>query len=358
MMTGATGFLGIHLLPHLLTRHDRIIALGRASPRSAKDRILSALEDIGQPLSVRTRADSALITVEADLTLPGLGLTSSTAQHLSQGLEAIWHSAASTALNGRPATLTATNVEGTRHVLELASAAPSAVVHHISTAFVAGRRRSGLMREDDPLPAAGFENLYEHSKSQAEHLVRDWAQRHHRIAAIYRPSVLVTDRSLAPSTPADPVRGMVTAFRLHRNQDDRVVIRAAGAPDGRINMIPVEQAARLITSLASRQPIEPGRVRASHITHTTDVPFQDVLRLLEVTHPVTFTLVPQKPSDPTPAEYLSYQIMRGYLPYAFHRRSYERASIQTAALDEDDATVIDTDYLLRGLTPAHRQISR
>jgi long-chain acyl-CoA synthetase len=86
------------------------------------------------------------------------------------------------------------NVEGTRHVLELAELAAArgdglGCYGHISTAYVAGDHRGSFPERAHDL-GQGFRNTYEQSKFEAEALVRAAGLP----ARILRPSIIVGDR--------------------------------------------------------------------------------------------------------------------------------------------------------------------
>jgi long-chain acyl-CoA synthetase len=89
----------------------------------------------------------------------------------------------------------ATNVEGTRRMLELAARGRELGVleryAHISTAYVAGTH-AGPFCEGDLDLGQGFNNSYEQSKFEAEQLVRS---SHDLPFMILRPSIVVGDRN-------------------------------------------------------------------------------------------------------------------------------------------------------------------
>ena len=128
----------------------------------------------------------------------------------------------------------------------------------MSTAFVAGGRTTGLIREDDLDGSYGFESAYEHSKFDGEQAVREWSRRSGRPATIFRPSVLVTDRPAPRGGAAHPLLGV---FRLWDQVEplltpmvaagERPTLRVAADPDAHINLMPVELAARLMVGLAA-----------------------------------------------------------------------------------------------------------
>ena len=113
---------------------------------------------------------------------------------------------------------------------------------HVSTAFVAGRRR-GLIREDESdanaRGSSDFNNAYEQSKWEAEHLVRGagipWT--------IVRPSIVVGD---SRSGFTLHFRVVYSVIRLWLRD---VVPRAPVARDARIDIVPSDFVAGAIVRL-------------------------------------------------------------------------------------------------------------
>lgn len=162
-ITGATGLLGTEVVSQLLqTTDDEMFVLVRAA---SEDEAASRLRSLWWD-------DSALVDsvgkrvfpVVGDITKPLLGLIPDSITH-------IIHCAAETGLQKSRKELWNINVEGTRHVVELAKSLPQLVrFTYVSTAYVAGTQ-NGVIKEEAPL-ATHFYSLYEESKAQAESIVR------------------------------------------------------------------------------------------------------------------------------------------------------------------------------------------
>jgi nucleoside-diphosphate-sugar epimerase len=187
LLTGATGFLGRHLLHDLLVRGHHVTVLVRDAHRTITDHLaglIAAWSDAsGTPLPLP-------VVLNGDLVRPGLGLSPVDRARLARQGTAIVHAAARVAFHrtddGEPST---TNVEGTRRLVELCGSLGVEEFHHVSTAFVCGER-SGPILEGEAEDGGSFHNDYERSKFDAERLLR----RHPRMrVTIYRPGVLVGD---------------------------------------------------------------------------------------------------------------------------------------------------------------------
>jgi len=96
--------------------------------------------------------------VAGDLTSPGLGLSADDEAELKENIQVVLHSAADVKFDRKLSEAFAINVEGTRHVLELASAAKQlSVFLHVSTAYAHCNRKhmdDRIFTEESELAAA------------------------------------------------------------------------------------------------------------------------------------------------------------------------------------------------------------
>ncbi|WP_329060698.1 NAD-dependent epimerase/dehydratase family protein [Streptomyces sp. NBC_01429] len=359
-LTGATGFLGLRLLRRLLATHRSVTVLVHAGSGDALHRITRFFELTGAPGAFTAGLADRLRVVETELERPRLGLSGSAFRELADGLGAIWHSAGSINLEGDLPELRRTNVEGTRRVLELAAAGRGRpVVHHVSTAFVAGGRRGGVAYEDELDDAYGFENAYEHSKYEAEMLVHAWSREHARPVVVLRPSILVTDLPPHPELPSHPLqvveRIMCDARRTAGtggpDRDGRPRVRLVGHPHGRLNLLQVEHAAEVMVRLADRTPS--GGVDTYHVVHDRDVPVPTVVALLERLVPVSIELVATEPDDPSALESL-LEFYPGLTAYLAHRRRFDDTRVRTLLGPSAASDRVDLDYLCSGLAVRDR----
>ena len=192
LMTGGTGFLGLHLLRGFLLSGREVTLLAHAGGLPALERVRRFLIGSGDLKNLLRRLEDMVMIIDTNISLPMLGLAPSKVQTAIAGVKEVWHVAATVMLDGRDEQVWTTNVVGTEHVLELAAHTPAHVpIRYISTAFVAGRTRDGLICETKSADTTEFENVYERSKHAAEAIVRRWAAASSRSALILRPSILV-----------------------------------------------------------------------------------------------------------------------------------------------------------------------
>jgi thioester reductase-like protein len=181
-VTGYPGFIGQRLVRRMVEqrrgRACRWVMLVRSPQVAVARRELDAL---GAPYEI----------LEGDVTQMHLGLSGAEYKALVGATTEIWHLAALADLTADPRAITATNVEGTRNVLELARAAPGLRrLHHFSSAYVSGNRE-GVILEDELDVGQRFDDAYARSKFEAERLVRRAQQ--DVPAVVYRPSMVVGD---------------------------------------------------------------------------------------------------------------------------------------------------------------------
>jgi thioester reductase-like protein len=194
LLTGATGFLGMEVLARQLDRGERdLITLIRArDDAQARGRLADVLINLYGPRAAEYAP--RVTAVAADLAQPGFGLPEPTRRSLARRVETIIHSAACVSFSQTLDDARATNVEGTRAVLDFAGLAQDhgglARYVHVSTAYVAGTY-AGRFGEGDLDLAQSFHNAYEQSKFEAEQLVRARAD---LPAVVLRPSIVVGDR--------------------------------------------------------------------------------------------------------------------------------------------------------------------
>ncbi|MGK5544312.1 SDR family oxidoreductase [Streptomyces sp. URMC 127] len=364
LLTGATGFLGCRILRELLSEEgdEPVLVLGRGSGQQLRARVEAAVTWLDAPRLPEGALDR-LRFLSGDITVPGLGLSAEDRARATDGLTELWHSAALLSLEGDPVPLHTSNVLGTRHVLEVADQAPEAHVLHISTAYVAGRRLTGHVLEDDLSEEHGFQTSYEESKYTAERLVRAWARRNRRRVTILRPGLLVTDRPVPEHLPGQPLdvllrlidngmraraargHGLTRYLRGTGLRGESLHVRVQADPDGEGNLVPAEYAARAMVRAARAEP--QAAVRTLHVTHPHNVSAGTVTAALRARYPgISVDLVPEV-SCPTSLEALVSQQGAGVLGFGAQHRTYDRSNLLRAVGDLPDPEPVDHLYLAR-----------
>jgi nucleoside-diphosphate-sugar epimerase len=169
LITGATGFIGGHLVERLLAEGYQVRCLARGS-------------------SDTTQLDKLDVeTVVGDLA----SLDSLT--HAVTGCSYVFHCAAWVSDWGTADEIARVNVAGTRNLLEACAGASVERVIHFSTTDVYGY--PGGAPIDETFVATRFRNWYAQTKLAAEAEVRGVAQAHRLDAVILRPATVYGPRS-------------------------------------------------------------------------------------------------------------------------------------------------------------------
>jgi thioester reductase-like protein len=171
--TGYPGFLGSELVPRILRRDPDARAVCLVQPK-----FLPLARERAAALGDRVEL------VAGDITAP-IRLD-------REDIVEIYHLAAVYDLSVKREVGMRVNVEGTKHVLDLAKSLPNLQrFHYVSTCYVSGRY-PGTFTADDLEKGQRFNNYYEETKYLAEIEVRR-AMKDGLRATIYRPSVVVGD---------------------------------------------------------------------------------------------------------------------------------------------------------------------
>ena len=188
VLTGATGFLGSHLLAALLQRGDRVVVLGR---RSAVASLAARIDALLEWFDLRERSGQ-IETAEVDFLKPLCGLDPDRYQALCARAGTFIHCASDTRFSERNRReSTATNVDSLEQIIGFAKNSNAPWFHYVSTAYAAGIT-SGHCPEE-PVASERFVNVYEETKSRAEKTVAALCDRHSLPFSIIRPAIVYGD---------------------------------------------------------------------------------------------------------------------------------------------------------------------
>ncbi len=228
-VTGATGFVGRHLVAELLKREGTIHVLVREGSRGKVDTLI---EDLG--------ASARIEPVPGDLSKPGLGV-----DDFGQKIDHLFHLAAIYDVAADADAMTKANVEGTRHVIEFANSHDVGRFHHTSSIAVAGSYKGvfqeDMFDEDQKLPHA-----YHQSKYDSEKLVRRETQAK---TLIFRPGIVVGH---SQTGVMDKIDGPYYFFGLIKRLRHALPawFPLAGPEGGQTNIVPVDFVAQAMDHIA------------------------------------------------------------------------------------------------------------
>jgi len=257
-VTGATGFIGRHLVECLLKRDGDIHVLVR---EGSKDKLDALIETWGQPDRIKP--------VIGDLGEPKLGVGDAwIAEHKGQ-IQHFFHLAAIYDMTVTDERNEELNVGGTRNAVALANALEAGVLHHTSSVAAAGLFK-GLFREDMFDEGQKLPTPYHRTKFESEKIARQEATTPWRV---YRPAVVVGNSRTGEMDKVDGPYYFFKAIQKARAALPQWV-PLVGPELGHTNIVPVDFVAEAMDHIA-HQPDLDGQ--AFHLTAPKSIRSGDVL---------------------------------------------------------------------------------
>jgi thioester reductase-like protein len=234
LVTGATGFIGRHLVERLLAREGDIHVLVRPESAERLDRLIE-----------RWGAGRRVRPVLGDLTQPQLGLGEQQVEALRGTIDHVFHLAAVYDMTAGDEQNRAANVTGTANVVALANALEAGRLHHVSSIAVAGRFK-GLFREDMFDEGQKLDHPYHRTKFEAEAIVRTQTTVPWRV---YRPAIVVGH---SQTGEMDKVDGPYYFFKLIQKLRGWLPqwFPLVGPELGYTNLVPVDFVAAALDHIA------------------------------------------------------------------------------------------------------------
>jgi thioester reductase-like protein len=247
-VTGATGFIGRHLVERLLKRDGDIHVLVREGSQERLDALIARW---GQPERIKK--------VVGDLQEPRLGLSDEQIDELRGQIEHVFHLAAIYDMTAPDEANEKLNVEGTRNAVDLANALHAGHLHHVSSVAAAGEFK-GFFREDMFDEGQRLPSAYHRTKFESEKVVRGHASVPWRI---YRPAIVVGH---SQTGEMDKIDGPYYFFKAI--QKARAALPEwfplVGPELGYTNIVPVDYVAAAMDHIAHRPGLN---FQAFHLTN-------------------------------------------------------------------------------------------
>lgn len=281
-LTGGTGFLGSHFIRnHLLDgRFDVQCFVRGATPEACALRLHETLRavDASYP-DRRLWGLDALTPIPSDITLPAFGLGKAFFADRARGADAtFFHFASSLQYQEKDrAAIHAHNIGGLRHAVDVAAALGCGVFYYVSTAFTVGVH-------EGPVPEvlhrnARFNNYYEETKCEAEHLITALCRERGISLVIVRPSIVVGP-SATHGTGGSRTGLYGCIHELHRLKRQlrhtNEALSLYGCTESEMNLVPVDFVCHDIASLY----LEGVREGVYHCTAGQNVRVQGLTELI------------------------------------------------------------------------------
>jgi nucleoside-diphosphate-sugar epimerase len=349
LLTGATGFLGSHLMLKLLQQGYPLRVLGRpGKARSLPERVSNLLQWFSAgPCAGQVEA------FEVDFEKTELGLGRKDYARLCAGEPIVIHCAADTGFAERNRQrVMAANVNALGGILELVKKSRASFFHHFSTVFAAGAVAGAV--PESAVQADRFHNVYEESKAIAESRVSGVCREFSIPYTVIRPAIVYGDsrsgRSLKFNALYSPVKSMqlIKDIYLHDVQQNggaksapygifigadgrlRLPIRIFLPQPGFINLIPVDYFAT--AALAIIENPQAGKIY--HISSATPSSMEVLAGYTERFLSLKGLQVVYQSRDKNPmfnpAEELFDHFLRPYYPYLSDQRGFEKTNTDLA----------------------------
>jgi short-subunit dehydrogenase len=229
-VTGATGFIGRHLVAALLERDGTVYALVREGSHGKLDELVKRLD----------APEGRIIAVPGDLSKPGLGVG-----RFDEKIDHLFHLAAVYDVEADEEASERANVDGTRHVIEFANAHEVGRFHHISSIAVAGSYK-GVFQEDMFDEGQRLPHHYHRTKYESERLVREGVEAK---TLVFRPGIVVGH---SETGEMDKIDGPYYFFKLLQKLRHALPewFPLAGPEGGETNIVPVDFVASALDHVA------------------------------------------------------------------------------------------------------------
>ena len=236
-VTGATGFIGRHLVERLLEREGDIHVLVREGSREKLDALIE-----------RWNAGGRIKPVVGDLSEAKLGVDPASLPRIDH----FFHLAAIYDMGADETRNALLNVGGTQNAIELANALDVGIFHHMSSIAVAGLYDEGIFTEDMFDEGQKLPHPYHRTKYESEKLVRT---RLNAPVRIYRPSVVVGD---SRTGEMDKIDGPDYFFKIIQKVRHALPewFPLISLEWGWTNIVPVDYVAAAVDHIAHKDELE------------------------------------------------------------------------------------------------------
>jgi NAD(P)-dependent dehydrogenase (short-subunit alcohol dehydrogenase family) len=305
-VTGATGFIGRHLVAELADHREGTIFV------LCREASLPRLETL-----IGSWGSDRVVPVIGDLASEGLGVDQAWVdEHRAddgQGIEHFFHLAAIYDMTADDATNQELNVGGTQHALELADALQVGCFHQVSSVAAAGDHH-GIFDETMFDEGQHLPSPYHRTKFESEQIVRaatvPWR--------VYRPAIVVGH---SETGVMDKVDGPYYVFPLMKVMRDNLPgwLPLVGADLGDTNVVPVDYVAKAMDHLAHLPD------RDGETFHLVNPEPQPVVEMVN-----SFCRAAGAPTFATPVDRRTTRSTVGLLPRALRPLSLLNTVIRTA----------------------------
>jgi len=352
LLTGITGLVGAGVVTEMLCKHPDIHFVAVIRPGKTR----TALQRVEETLKAQCEFDGRPDAFEGMMShidvIPG-DVTKMPFDEIAEfaPFDAMLHCAADVNLGKDPDGKTyATNLNGTKEALEAVRRFNIPLLHYVSTAYVAGTSVGRVMEDD--MPAKGFINSYEHSKFDAEKLVRETCKANNIPFTIYRPSIIVgrlTDGRLRKPLAFYRILEFLGSIKKNRclkagipaNSPLDMTIRLQSGTSDKIYFVPIDYVQKAISTLFFKPCIG----RTYHVTGDSPVSTDMIAEAVSAVLKAKNLCVMEQVPDATRDELLITRMIGDLMPYFITQITFDQTNIRKDLGDEALAWKMDVEFL-------------
>lgn len=278
LLTGATGFLGIHILKELMSTTDNTIyclVRGRDSADSLERLKKTAKFYFNDEDIINNR----VIVMNGDITKEKFGLSEDNYNSIGHNVKNIIHTAALVKYYGDYNDFYNINVNGVKHVVEFAKKY-NLKLNHISTIGISGSYlvecdKNGLvLTEEDLYVGQNYkDNVYVRSKFEAEKLIIN-AEHEGLNSTIFRMGNLTgrqSDGHFQTNMNDNAFNNIIKSVVLLKTVPESLL-------EEDVEFTPIDLAAKAVVAIANTQE---SNNRIFHITNFKELKFKYIMKMLE-----------------------------------------------------------------------------
>lgn len=283
LLTGSTGYLGIHLLNELLTCTDSNVycVVRQSSDTYAADRLRAKYAYYFKGSNFDDYIDKRLFVIPGDLSKEHLGIEDNTYNDLISCVDMVIHSAAAVTHYGDRKYSYKCNVLSTQNILKFAQQS-SALVNHISTTSISGNNLintnkciKDIFSENDLIIGQKYnDNVYLSTKLEAESLVINAIKDGIINANIMRVGNLMnrySDNLFQENKESN-------AFQNKMKQIIRTKCVPKNSDNFTFDLTPVDLCAEAVVKLAINESYN----NVYHVLNNREIGFKDLIKLLKL----------------------------------------------------------------------------
>ncbi len=361
-ITGATGFVGSHLVHRFLQQGDHVVAMVRGTSNSdARQRLLTVLAEIDNGTALPV---AKLKVFAGDVTESAASIVEKLRCVSHDPVHTIWHSAVTFKFRQSDLPeIRAINIEGSRNVVHtnllINNTGPRPRYMHVSTAYSSGRLQ-GKVPESIVPSTPDYRGLYEWSKHEIELDVERFHARHGGDVTVLRPAIIVGCENTGSVTHSGYYQVIGTIYKIFAMHKDRygeafnndISMRFEADPAMRLNLVPIDYVIDSMVVLSRKSVLWNEDLKVFNLVNENAPVLQDIVAVAEHSLGITgLTIVESSDFERQPMNAVEKVFARAIsfqAPYIKEDVVFETSRFRSlVGEDEVPVPVVDAEEMLR-----------